>query len=115
MFVCPAVPQMYIHCDDFAEYSGIESRFCILRDKKKYSLSLSTSTVTSESECVLKCMTTESCAAVNYYISTEACELGTADQDLLAGELVHAEGVVHYSKFLCQNEGFCENECHGNC
>ena len=45
-----------------------------------------------------------SCVAANFFKSTGRCELGTADQALLEGELVVNKDAVHYSTLLCTQQ-----------
>ena len=44
------------------------------------------------------------CEAVNFHKSTGLCQLGSADQALLQGELVVDADAVHYSTLLCSQQ-----------
>ena len=44
------------------------------------------------------------CEAVNFIESTGQCQLGTADQALLQGDLIVDADAVHYSTLLCNQQ-----------
>ena len=58
----------------------------------------------TEDVCVVTCMKNAFCEAVNFHKSTGLCQLGSADQALLQGELVVDADAVHYSTLLCSQQ-----------
>ena len=58
----------------------------------------------TEDVCVVTCMKNAFCEAVNFHKSTGLCQLGSADQALLRGELVVDADTVHYSTLLCSQQ-----------
>ena len=46
-------------------------------------------------------MNAESCQGVNYDPNANQCELKSADDELIRGELTDFDHSVHYSKLVC--------------
>ena len=84
----------------------MNKRFCFWDGKKHPSLASTEYPVTfaSEAACVVNCVKTPSCEAFNYNKDNRRCEIGTAEQALAFSHLEVAEGVVHYSSLLCDEE-----------
>ena len=80
-----------------------EQTYCFWRHKRLEapSASLADLSVSSEYDCVVGCMNTESCQGVNYDPNTNQCELKSADDELIQGELVDFDYSIHYSKLVC--------------
>ena len=80
-----------------------ETYFCRWEQKRLPSPTqlLTNLSVSSEYECVVNCMTTESCVAVNYITSKQVCEMYAAEEELINGELIDDDVSVHYSTLLC--------------
>ena len=84
----------------------MNKRFCFWDGKKHPSLASTEYHVimSSEAACAVNCMQTPSCEAFNYNKGDRRCEIGTAEQALAISHLEVAEGVVHYSSLLCDEE-----------